>query len=64
MKDEDDMNDLPEEFQNVLISEPSVVSEEEFRAFLSEHVYDFDILDNKHAQVPSVMFYDPPENDR
>lgn len=64
VKDEDGMNDLPEEFQNVPVSEPSVVSEEEFRAFLSEHVDDFDILDNKHAQVPSVMFYDPPENDR
>lgn len=37
--------------------DPVAVTEEEFRAFLSDHVDDFDILDNKNAQVPSVGFY-------
>lgn len=32
------------------------VTEEEFNAFLLSHIDDFDILDNKDAQVPSVVF--------
>jgi len=32
------------------------VSEGKFKYFLSNHINDFDIPDNKNAQVPSVAF--------
>ena len=32
------------------------VTEEVFKRFLAEHKNDFDILDNKNAQVPAVAF--------
>lgn len=51
-------NGLPEEFQNLPIAEPMAVTEEIYRKFLADHVGDFDISDNKQAQVPSVTFYD------
>lgn len=37
---------------------PIDVPEHDFRAFLKEHVTDFDILDNKKAQVAGVCFFD------
>lgn len=56
----DEANDLPSQFQNIPVAEPVVVTEEEFRTFLDFHKNDFDIDDNKDAQVPSVIFYDVP----
>lgn len=64
MKDVKGMDNLPEDFRNLPVSEPLIVSEDEFRTFLSAHADGFDIPDNKHTQVLSVRFYDPPENDR
>lgn len=48
--------DLPEDLKGFPCSEPMDVSEEEFRTFLREHLNDFDISDNRRAQVPSVSF--------
>lgn len=59
----DEKNDLPENFHNIPVSEPVVVSKEEYRKFLISHADDFDISDNRCAQVPSVMFYGVPDND-
>lgn len=64
VKDVKGMDNLPEDFRNLPVSEPLIVSEDEFRTFLSAHADGFDIPDNKHTQVLSVRFYDPPENDR
>lgn len=35
---------------------PDEVSESDFRNFLSSHSKDFDISDNKNAQVPSISY--------
>lgn len=48
--------DLPKEFQNLPFTEPMEVSGEVFREFLREHIDDFDISDNRNAQVPSISF--------
>lgn len=50
--------EFPKEIQDMLVSESNIVSEEEFRAFLVSHKDDFDISDNKPAQVPSVAWLD------
>lgn len=47
---------LPKEFENLPVSTSMEVSEEEFRTFISNHIDDFDISDNKHAQCPSYAF--------
>lgn len=48
--------DLPENLRNLPCSFPMEVTEEEFKEFLGGHLDDFDISDNKNAQVPSVSF--------
>lgn len=48
---------LPKEFLSVPVADPVKVSEKEFRSFLAAHADEFDIPDNKYAQVPSVLFY-------
>lgn len=47
---------LPKEFENMPVSTSMEVNENEFKAFLSEHIDDFDISDNKSAQCPSVLW--------
>lgn len=58
----DEQNELPKSLQDIPIMDPVVVTEKEYRDFLASHADDFDITDNKHAQVPSVLFYDVPDN--
>lgn len=60
----DEMDGAPESFKNLPVSDYMSVSETEFREFLSAHAEDFDIQDNKHAQVPSVGFYDIPQREK
>lgn len=50
------LKDLPEEFKNMPCSTPMEVSESEFKDFLSNDINEFDISDNKKAQVPSVSY--------
>lgn len=45
--------ELPPEIRNMPVSEPMQVTKEEFEKFLLSNVEEFDISDNKHAQVPS-----------
>ena len=47
---------LPKEFENMPASSLMEVNENEFKAFLSEHIDDFDISDNKNAQCLSFGF--------
>lgn len=47
---------LPKEFENMPVSTLMEVNENEFKAFLSEHMEDFDISDNKSAQCTSFWF--------
>lgn len=47
---------MPNEFLNAPCSVFMEVTEEDFKEFLRSHIDDFDILDNKNAQVPSVAF--------
>lgn len=54
----DDTENLPDGFLDTPISKPVTVTEEEFREFLSVNEDDFDIPDNRSAQIPSVRFYD------
>ena len=49
-------HELPEEVEDVPCEVPIQVTEEVFRQFLMSHKNDFDIKDNKNAQVPSVAF--------
>lgn len=50
------LKDLPEQFKNIPCSTPMEVSENEFRNFLSNNIDEFDISDNKNAQVPAVSY--------
>lgn len=52
----DFINNCPKELADFPVSEEIIVSEDEFRKFLSDHLDDFDISDNKKAQIPSVSF--------
>lgn len=47
---------LPKEFENIPVSTPIEVDEKDFRNFLSRHIDDFDISDNKNAQCCSFCF--------
>lgn len=49
---------LPKEFQDLPVCEPVEVTEGVFREFISSHIDDFDISDNKKAQCLSVSFID------
>lgn len=49
---------LPKEFQDLPACEPVEVTESVFREFISSHIDDFDISDNKRAQNMSVSFVD------
>lgn len=40
--------------ENEFMSAPMEVNESEFRSFIKAHGKDFDIIDNKLAQVPGV----------
>ena len=51
--------DLPPGFQNLPVADPVAVDKDTFVAFLEVFLDDFDIPDNKPAQVPSVLFYEP-----
>lgn len=51
--------DLPEEFLDAPMAEPVPVDKDTFLSFLELFKDDFDISDNKPAQVPSVVFYEP-----
>lgn len=48
--------DLPEEFKDFPCFTSMEVTEEVFKQFLAEHKDDFDISDNKNAQVPAIAF--------
>ena len=54
---------LPKEFENMPVSTLTEVNENEFKAFLSEHIDDFDISDNKNAQCLSVSFIEKENNE-
>lgn len=56
LKDLPGMEDFASELDDMPVSEPNSVSEEQFRSFLSSHKDGFDISDNKYAQVPSYSF--------
>lgn len=45
--------DLPIEIRNMPVSKPMEVTKDEFEKFLGANVDEFDISDNRHAQVPS-----------
>lgn len=51
---------LPDDFKDLPIQEPINVSQFEFMAFLKAHRDDFDIADNKPAQVSGICFHDAP----
>ena len=53
---EDVKESLPNELKDFPCSKSMEVTEEVFKRFLAEHKNDFDILDNKNAQVPAVAF--------
>ena len=44
---------LPIEIRNMPVSESMEVTKDEFEKFLGANVDEFDIIDNRHAQVPS-----------
>lgn len=50
------MKELPKELREMPCTEPVEISEEEFQQFLRERLDDFDISDNRIAQVPSVSY--------
>lgn len=49
---------LPQEFQDLPVCEPVEITENVFREFISSHIGDFDISDNKTAQCAGVRFID------
>lgn len=53
---ESERNNLPDEVKELPCSTPMEVTEKEFKDFLTSHLNDFDISDNKPAQVPSIRF--------
>ena len=55
---EEFLKDMPESMKNLPVSSVMEVTEEEFEEFLSKHLDDFDITDNRNAQVPSVSYID------
>lgn len=55
-KARDEMDGCPDAFLDFPVIEPMFVSESEFRGFMSEHLDDFDISDNRIAQVPGVLY--------
>lgn len=52
--------DLPIEIRNMPVSKPMEVTKDEFEKFLGANVDEFDISDNRHAQVPSYSIIDTP----
>ncbi|WP_373124617.1 hypothetical protein [Blautia producta] len=52
------LQDMPSFIKQIPMSEPIPVTKKEFEDFLKSHVDDFDISDNKPAQVPSVGWID------
>lgn len=57
-KEKATMATMPDILKNLPAVMPTNVPEHDFRAFLKEHAADFDILDNKKAQVAGVSFLD------
>lgn len=53
---EEQKKNLPDFITEMPVSSPMTVTEEVFREFLRTHVDDFDISDNKNAQVPAYFF--------
>lgn len=53
---EDIKESLPDELKDFPCSESMEVTKEVFKQFLAEHKNDFNISDNKNAQVPAVSF--------
>ena len=56
LKNTNPENDLPEELQDVLVTEPIEVDSDVFMNFISQRINDFDISDNKLAQCPSYSY--------
>lgn len=55
LSEEQEIN-MPKEFCDLPCSTPMEVTEEVFKQFIMSHKEDFDITDNKNAQVPSFSF--------